>query len=247
MPTPFSHLAAAQQLLCDPQIDAPFRALLTAHQGAFLLGNIAADARVGAGVPREKTHFYSYERGITESPWRLMLQENPMLWESSPAQRAFVGGYVAHLAMDEVWSLQMVGPHFVRREWGDRQLRYLMLHIILIYMDERDLKLLESWQPDQLIQAQPQRWLAFIPDEDLRIWQQLIYDQIKVDGQSRTLEIFGERITKTPAELRAILDSAHEMQTCLWDHVSLKLLGEVESAMYAFARSSLVEYLTRSA
>lgn len=217
-----------------------------AHRGAFLLGNVAADARVGAGVPREKTHFYSYEQGISESPWRLMLAQNPTLWGTiSPAQQAFISGYVAHLAMDEVWSLQMVGPHFVRREWGSRGLRYLMLHIILIYMDERDLKRIEDWQAEQLAQATPEQWLPFIPDDDLRTWQHLIYDQIKPHGQSRTLEIFGERITKTPAELRAILESSDEMQTCLWDHVPLGVLADVESDMYAFARSSLSEYLSR--
>jgi hypothetical protein len=248
MPTPFSHLAVAQRLLRDEAVSRSHRRLLQEETGAFLLGSVAADARVGAGVPRENTHFYSYAQDIVVSPWRVMLQQHPALWKPhSPAHRAFVAGYVGHLAMDEIWSIEMVSPHFVEREWGGRGFRFLMLHIILIYMDERDLALLEPWQPESLKTAAPFNWLTFISDHDLRAWQALIYDQIKPDGKSRTLEIFGDRILKSPAELRAILDSDVKMQSGLWDNIPKTVLTEVEAHMYDYARASLSEYFDASA
>jgi hypothetical protein len=244
MPTPFSHLAVAQRLLEDDQIPASYRNLLHQEQGAFLLGNVAADARIGASLPREKTHFYAYERGIIETPWRVMLRENPSL--AAPlddAQRVFVAGYVAHLCMDEVWSKEMVGPHFVKRDWGDRAFRFYMLHIILIYMDERDFAQIEDWQADSLCSAHPQDWLPFMSDHDLRTWQDLIYEQIKPGGRSETLEIFGERISKTPAEMRDFLDSQVQMFDGLWAHISPGLLADIEAQMYEHARQQMCLYL----
>jgi hypothetical protein len=245
MPTPFSHLAVAQRLLRDNAVPQAHRDLLQQEVGAFLLGNVAADARVGAGVPRENTHFYVYAQDMIDSPWRVMLKRHPDLWKpTTHAHRAFVAGYVAHLAMDEVWSREMVGPHFVEREWGSRGKRFLMLHIILIYMDERDLPLLEHWQSEQLETVKPAHWLGFISDADLRAWQFLIYEQIKPGGESLTLQIFGDRIPKEPPELRAILDSESQMQSGLWDHISKSILAQVEAKMYDYARDSLCEYLT---
>lgn len=252
MPTPFTHLEIAQRLLHDAAIPQAIRRLLHAETGAFLLGNVAADARVGSGAPRDHTHFYMYGQDIVEHPWRVMMRANPSLMQPhNPAHRAFIAGYVAHLTVDETWSVQMVAPHFVGREWGDRVLRFYMLHIILIYMDERDLALIENWQAEALCSAQPESWLPFASDDDLRAWQNLIYQQIKADGASLTLEILGERISKTPGEMRAFLDSRQQMQSHLWDHIPMTILAQVEAAMYAAARDQLITYFeeteTRSA
>ncbi len=248
MPTPFTHLEVAQRLLKDESIPQNIRALLNAERGAFLLGSIAADARVGSGAPRSITHFYDYRDGISEHPWRLMIQQNPeLLHPHDDAHRAFIAGYVAHLTVDEIWSLEMVGPHFVQREWGERETRFYMLHIILIHMDERDLTLLEAWQPESLIRAKPHNWLRFASDDDLRQWQTLIYDQIKPGGISRTLEIFGGRIGKKPAEIRAFLDDTFLMQSTLWDHITKDILNTVERHTYAHAREELIMYMQESA
>ncbi len=249
MPTPFTHLIFAQRLL-RPQTGAVYTPSDTAssvlwdERSAFLLGSVAADARVGAMLPREKTHFYSYGQEMPESPWRVMLRQYPALWTPhSPAQRAFIAGYVGHLAMDELWSRQMVGPYFIAREWGPRGLRYLMLHIILIHMDERDYPYIEPWQADALKRAHPDEWLPFISDADLGEWQHLIYDQIRPGGPSQTLEIFGERIAKTPTELRAILDDPQVMERDLWRHIPQTVLADVEAEMYRYACASIDEYL----
>lgn len=248
MPTPFTHLMFAQKLLRDPQVLTPTRALLSTEKGAFLLGSIAADARVGAGAPRETTHFYAYGQDITEHPWRVMLAKNPALNRPhSAAHRAFVAGYVAHLAMDEYWSLNMVHPHFVLRDWGTRYTRFLMLHVILIYMDQRDLLSLEPWQSQALSTADPRHWLTFISDDDLRAWRELIHDQIRPGGVSQTFEIFAPRIGITTEELRAAMDTDAKLEEGLWRHIPKATLAQVEDGMYAFARQQLADYLAESA
>lgn len=244
MPTPFTHLEIAQRLLDDAAISAPVQAELMRERGAYLLGSVAADARVGSGMPREHTHFYHYSRPITEHPWRVMVDQHPrLLAPRTPAERAFVAGYVAHLSVDEIWSLRMVGPQFAAREWANRPFRFYMLHMILIYMDERDYARLCDWQPDALAAARPDDWLPFIGDNDLSAWQHLIYEQIKPDGSSRTFEIFGERIGKEPDEMRDFLHDEAAMQSGLWDHVTPETLAQVEFEAYRHARAQMVHYL----
>lgn len=244
MPTPFSHLAVAQRLLKDEQIPQSDRDLFRANLGAFLLGNIAADARVGASIPRERTHFYAYGQAMVDHPYKVMLKEHPYLLQPANAhQQAFAAGYIAHLSMDEIWSQQMVGPYFFARDWGSRGFRFLMLHIILIYMDERDERCLEAWQAEGLISAHPTQWVQFLADDDLRDWRDTIYNQIKPGGQSKTLEIFGQRIMKTPDDLRAVLDSEELMQSGLWNNVPRQVLADIEDAMYRWSRQTLSDYM----
>ena len=246
MPTPFTHLEIAQRLLKDGHIPPHQRDFLLVHSDAFLLGNIAADARVGAGMPREFTHFYQYGQHITQHPWRVMIERNPdLLTPHSPSQQAFVAGYVAHLSVDEHWSKNMVAPHFMGKSWGRRtpQFKFYMLHIILIVMDERDLSLLESWQYDSLASAKPDKWVGFIADKDLCHWQGLIAKQIHPQGKSETLDILGKRVSKTPEEMRALLDSETRMYDSLWQYIPKTVLADVEKGMYDHARDQMMIYL----
>lgn len=247
MPTPFTHLEIAQRLLADETIPHPVRCALRDECPAFLLGSIAADARTEGGLRREDTHFYHYEQGISDHPWRVMFQQHPTLQPPhSAAQRAFLAGYVAHLSVDEIWSLNMLGPHFAGREWAPRPTRFLMLHILLIHMDERDLHSLLPWQCSTLAQAAPDEWLPFMSDAILRDWRDFIGQQIAAEGASQTLAVFGSRINRTPEELRAILDSPEQMQHDLWQHITPELLTQVEAQMYNHACEQLRRYWEES-
>jgi hypothetical protein len=247
MPTPFTHLEIAQRLLADDAIPQSIRSALHDERPAFLLGSIAADARTESGLRREDTHFYHYERGIHDHPWRVMFQQHPSLQPpNSAAQRAFLAGYVAHLSVDEIWSLNMLGPHFAGREWAPRPKRFLMLHILLIHMDERDLHSLLPWQYPTLVQAAPHDWLPFMNDAILCDWRDFIGQQIESEGASQTLAVFGSRINRTPAELRAILESPQQMQSDLWQHITPSLLAEIEAQMYAHTREQLSQYWEES-
>ncbi len=247
MPTPFTHLETAQRLLVDEQVPAATRAILAQHKPAFLLGNIAADARNNGNLTREATHFYSYDKRMHKHPWRVMLDQNPSLAHpTNEDQRAFVAGYVAHLSIDEIWSLHMLGPQFAETDWAPQNTRFLMLHVLLIHMDERDYGRLEAWQPPTLAQAMPDHWLPFMSDDILNGWRDFIDEQITPGGTSQTLEVFGKRINKRPEELRAILDFPAQMQSGLWDHVKPDLFATVETDMYTHARKQMNCYWAES-
>jgi hypothetical protein len=243
VPTPFTHLAVAQRLLRDQQVPSAIRSHIERELPAYLLGNIAADARVSGGITREATHFFSYDRAIERHPWRVMLADHPSLQSvTDAAQQAFLAGYVAHLSMDETWSLSMVRPHFVGANWGTRQQRFLMLHIILIFMDERDYGVLEGWQRSCLCAAAPRQWIPFLSDDALADWRDFIGTQIPPGGTSLTLQVLGERISLTPQHLRGILDDTSTMDRELWSHIPQDLLAQVEQQMYAHARTQMCAF-----
>ncbi|MBI1258670.1 MAG: hypothetical protein GC204_14475 [Chloroflexi bacterium] len=247
MPTPFTHLHYAQRLLTDPAVPVEQRALLNDQRGAYLLGSVSADAQALAGLKRDDTHFYSFEVPMEDHPWRVMVTRYPeLLAVRDPARRAFVAGYVMHLSMDEIWSLQMTGPEFAEREWATRLQRFLMLHILLITLDERDLKLLDPRLNEALCDAHPRNWLPFLSDHVLSEWDSLIYKQIVPGGESETLAVYGARLQKTPEELRAILDSPERMQNELWANVTHELTAQVEANMAEHARTQMITYLSET-
>ena len=247
MPTPFTHLRIAQDLLEDERLALLYRRLLEDQRPAFQLGGIVADARVASGLSREATHFYAYGCPISERSWRRMLRQHPSLTAArDDAQLAFLAGYVAHLAADEAWALKMVRPQFWQRDWPgvERRDKFFALHLILTVMDERDETRLEPWQAQSLACSEPNAWLPFMPDEVLRGWRDLVARQIAPDGESETLAIFGRRLKRKPADIRATLDDPALMDHYLWRHVPQASLAVVERQVYAFARDQLAVYLT---
>lgn len=247
MPTPFTHLRIAQELLADERLAPLYRGLLARQLPAFQLGMIVADARVASGLGREVTHFYAYGCPIRERPWRLMLRQHPELTAPrDEAHLAFLAGYVAHLAADEAWALKMVRPQFWERDWlnVERRDKFFALHLILTVMDERDEAKLAPWQAESLRRGEPEAWLPFLSDAVLRGWRDLVARQIAPGGESETLAIFGRRLKREPAELRAALDEPALLRHYLWRHVPQSSLAVVERQTYAFTRDQLAVYLT---
>ena len=246
MPTPFTHLEITQRLLQDTEIPLAFRDLLSVQRSAFQLGSVVADARVANGVGREVTHFYDYRIPMPDHPWRVMFADYPILnTPKDDSHLAFLAGYVAHLLTDEVWTLKMVKPKFFDPEWEgvDPFDKFVTLHLLLIYMDERDEVKLESWQADELSQSRPNHWLPFIPDSVLCSWRDLIADQIKPEGDSQTLNIFGKRLKLETSYFRGQLDNPDVMLDRLWRQVPQSLLEIVETQVYKFTRDQLIRYL----
>ena len=245
MPTPFSHMRAAINLLDDSDLPANIRDALIAEYPAYVLGSVAPDARVDAPDPRAATHFYAYQRPIERHPWLIMLDEYPQLTPpKSDAHRAFLAGYVAHLAMDEAWTLYMLEPHFAGGDWGGNiKYRFFVLHLLLTDMDIRDLAALPDSIHTALQQAEPDDWLPFIPQAILTDWRELIYEQIKPDGASQTMAIFGKRISRSADEINRLVHDEAWMQRELWQHVPREALADIEAQMARHAHHALVRYM----
>lgn len=242
MPTPFTHLNISIRLMHDNALNPQERALLRAQEADYLLGSVIVDARP-AGSTRETTHFYDYGKTLPDHPWRVMFRQFPTIFPpQDDAHHAFLAGYVAHLAADIYWTRQMLRPYFANGEWGkDRYDRFYWLHLLLIYMDERDEAAISDAIPPLLRRSEPHGWLPFMPDAVIRDWRDFIAQQLEND--SETLSIFGGRIGTDPDELRTLLDDPQTMQRNLWDHIPLTLLAEIEQALYEYARQQLLIYL----
>lgn len=99
--------------------EAAFRRLglpqLEEHLGAFILGATAPDRRILTGQPRQETHYFRLTqdgegdgvRGLFLACPELRKQEG-LSWRD----RAFVAGYLSHLAADEAWIVRVYRPYF---------------------------------------------------------------------------------------------------------------------------------------
>ncbi|MFN8378873.1 MAG: zinc dependent phospholipase C family protein [Anaerolineae bacterium] len=244
MPTPFTHLASAQRLLDAAGLPAPERAFLRNHLPAFLLGSIAADGHSEAGLRREDTHFYTYDRPIAVALPEVLLTRYPALvTPDSLDQCAFVAGYIGHLALDEVWTESVTRPHFIEPAWGNSSERFLMLNVLLIGMDERDRRSLESEQMAFLACAEPFNWLPFLPDSALIAWRNVITCQLEPGAPSSTLPIISTRTGLTVSDLRVLVDSEDVREQRLWAHVPRSVVDETEILMQTYAREQVTDYL----
>lgn len=237
------HMAVAHRLREDEHVTGAAREQIGAHWGAFLLGNIAADARVSSGLQRRDTHFFDYQPVLKPSPHTVMLAAHPELRVSavnSPAQAVFVAGYCAHLAMDEVWCTDVLYPLF--DDWGSPRQRFEMLHMLLGALDERDYLALPRSDFDPLFRSQPDNWLPFMSDADLVGWRNVIAEQIAPGASSRTFEIFSARIQRTASDLADFIHDAEQMQRGLWANVPRQAIEQIEAKMYTHARHVMVDY-----
>lgn len=242
MPTPFMHIALADRLIADPELPSSAYDTLRQAWGAFLLGSIAPDARISSGLARSATHFFEYTKPLDLPPACKLLSAFPMLRCSAltdSAQRAFVAGYAAHLAMDAVWFTEML-PHF-SGDWAPPAQRVILLHMLLGYLDAQDRLRLAADDYLALKRATPKAWLPFISDADLTAWRDLIADQLAPNAPSRTLEILGDRIRMTAAQMQAFLANEAEMRL-LWQNIPPNLIEAVNAAMYASVRETVRAY-----
>jgi hypothetical protein len=252
MPTPFTHLNAAQRFLADTSVPQSLRVFLETYLGAFLMGNFSPDAHhVTQGqLKREDTHFFEYREKVDPPAIQALLKTYPTLNASlthTPEQAAFVAGYIAHLIVDQIWCEAMLFPHFYVARWRDLEHSKIALHCIITSMDMRDYEKLNGHHYRALKSAHPQNWLPFLSDIALQTWSDMVTEQFNPNGgKSKTLEILGKRIKMTAEEFQALMVSEERLQTELWDYIPKTVLAHTEEAMYQAMRASIMTYLEGS-
>jgi hypothetical protein len=122
----------------------------------------------------------------------------------------------------------------------------LALHILLSYLDERDLQQLPTSEHAHLVSAEPQHWLPFMPDEALRGWRDIVAAQLPPAGASRTLEILGKRISMSVEDMTQFLSSKARMDEIIWANVPAERVAATEEAMYVAVRRTVLAYLDGS-
>ncbi len=217
MPTPVNHLLMAREVMEEGDLIAPARGLLRAQYGAFLLGHTAPDVQTVSGQRREETHFYTLPPSATTPGAQVLLETYPVLARAEflqPAHAAFIAGYMAHLLADELWWWEVFhpffGPHAGWDSWEER----LFLHNVLrTWLDEQDQTRLNGQEVIILATVEPQGWLPFTRDEDLRAWRDDLVEQLQPGHRIRTAEVFAKRMG-VPAE--AVEAAAHSPERMAW-------------------------------
>jgi hypothetical protein len=246
MPTPFNHLRIAHDLM--PLLSAAWRARLEANWPAFLLGNIAPDVQTVSGQPREATHFFTVPLHASPPAAEALLHSFPGLAQPRrlpPAQCAFLAGYLAHLEFDVAWVREIFEPVFgPAPSWGTFPERLYLHNALRAYWDASDLPALPAGTGEQLAAAQPANWLPFVQDVDLARWRDQVAQQLHVDGQATTIEVFAQRMGVEPAAFRRLVESPEAMAEHVFARVSLAQVAAFRADTLTHTAAQLEEYWT---
>lgn len=228
MPTPFTHLLAAPALLDMADLPPAARSVLAAEWPAFLLGNIAPDVQTLSGQTREATHFFPVPLKGAPPAHRVMFGRYPELTRPQQlptAQAAFLAGYLAHLAFDQLWITEIFAPVFgPEQTWATFRERLYLHNALRAFMDAADVAQLAAPTGPALHTARPERWLPFVRDDDLARWRDRVADQLRPGALSHTVTVFAERMNADPQALAALVNSPTDMDQRVFVHVSREQL-----------------------
>ncbi len=245
MPTPFTHLRFAYDLLSGAGLPAALLNVLPTEKPAFLLGNIAPDAQTVSRQSREATHFFYVPPRDKVPAHKHLFAKHPKLarpGELPAPQAAFLSGYLAHLALDELWVDEIFEPFFgSRARWSLLPERLYLHNALRSYLDDRDRRQLPASAAASLRAAKPQSWLPFIGDESLLHWRDLIAEQLAPGNAALTVEVFAQRMGADPGRFAALLASPQDMQRRVFSRLPP---GKVEA--YYAAGMERCEQLLRS-
>ena len=120
------------------------------------LGDVLLQVLMNAAIGEQEGTFTLAE--VLETVEAKMLRRHPQLLRPrDEAQRIFLAGYVAHLAMDEIWTQQIMWPLMEGVEdAGERRRRALVITLLMTRCDERDYRALDASVPNY---RAPGHWL----------------------------------------------------------------------------------------
>ena len=209
MPNLPMHIYLADQV--SQQLDLGY---VHDHIGSCLLGATAPDIRAMAKWDRQRTHFAPLSVGQVGTGTKEMFAKYPRLADyksQSPETRAFILGYVCHLAADELWITTMFRPHFEEGSQGianqlegqiwDRALQLDMDRSVI----EQDFFELE---PDLLINGSENTVLIeFLEDELLSEWRDWVLRFLGWDFSWDRLKRALNRMHRDDEGVQMVVDS----------------------------------------
>ena len=246
MPTPIQHLAIADQLLRDNTLPGSIRDRLIDQRGAFLFGNTAPDVQTVSGQPREATHFFDIPLRSTQPAHLKLFELHPGLAHArslSPAQAAFIAGYICHLLLDVLWVRDIYQPGFgPDAKWATMHERLVYHNILRAWCDRNDQRKLNGDTGSSLAVLYPHHWLPFTADRFLIQWRNVLVDQFRPGASIRTIEVFAARNNVSPEEFQRVLDSPLEMDAYIFAHSSQKDIKTFYQRGYDQMAELMVDY-----
>jgi len=244
MPTPFYHLSLALDLRLEPA----FPALLRAEWSAFCLGNIAPDAQTITGQPRAATHFFDVPMPDLTPAWHVMFAQYPALAQANslpPAQAAFVAGYLCHLALDQLWIVDIFDPIFGEyANWANFRERLFLHNVLRIHLDQLDVPKLLNEMGSTLKGAQPHGWLPFLTDPALCQWRDFVADQLVKGALSQTVEVFAARMRVPRTDFESLLQSPADMDARIFSRLSQAALADYRAQGLARCLAVAAAYIS---
>lgn len=213
MPTPFQHIAYAKTVLEDPLLPQEIREALVGAESAYLQGVTAVDVQAITGQKRFATHFYRLSEPNVGRAAEMLLRAYPELRDPavlSPEHRAFLSGYLVHLAWDELWAWEVFIPFYTEsRVWRDRLSRSVHHNALRVLLDRQALAVLVTYGDvaQVFVQAQPRDWLPFVPDAALAQWRDWIAAQLRYPEQVQTVNVFAERMGVSAEHLERVVEA----------------------------------------
>ncbi len=217
MPPLTTHLVVAEQVFPHLEQFGP------SEYGAFLTGNLVVDVNSFTSVSRRTTHFVGRidedgDAAFTKSCAKFFAQRERLLqrpWNRlMPKERAFVTGYLCHLAADEPW--KALGAR-LQQSLGLNSLQDLPVPpaVVLTAFSVLSHALFADFAA--VIAALS---TAFLPDvfthvahaDFLRMWDIVRLPLLKGDSPESFFEMLA-RSGKDAAELQRV----REQHTCHWD------------------------------
>lgn len=245
MPTPFMHLALAEEILHKGDLSSAARGLLHGQRGPFLLGNTAPDVQTVSGQARIESHFYTLPRDTDRPAHETLFAAHPALAEPSelpPAQAAFIAGYIAHLLLDELW-LDDIFLRYFGEDWASRQRRAFLHNVLRSWADRQDRRQLNGKVAAALREAQPQRWLPFADDADLCAWRDWLIQQLTPGQTAQTTEVFAKRMGVSTTDMEALLSSPEEMEAHVFQRIPAAALQSFHDTGYTKSVALINWYL----
>ncbi len=183
--------------------------------GCFLLGSTAPDVRIITGRPREETHFFDVKSDHGASGIPRLLESYPHLSRLAGPPRAFVSGYLTHLAVDELWIEDVYRPYFgTGSELGGNLEANLMDRLLQFHIDRAERLHRDRFRAfyEYVFTAEPGDGLGFIDVPTLHRWREVVANILKQEPTweaFRTLadRRFGSDENAEPEQVRAFFES----------------------------------------
>jgi hypothetical protein len=249
MPNAETHLAAACDLLAEPDITQAYAWLNgDGSRAAFLMGAISPDARAISGQAREATHFFTIPPADERPAPAVMCSDWPVIavaTQLSAPGAAFIAGYMTHLIMDQAWVTRVVMPglYIAGMEWGLHHPNWRLYCILMTYLEYRAAARLPVDATQQLASAQPDGWLPFVTDHYLTEWAGRVTKLIAGGGPRRVSSSLSQSCGLDPAQMEAIVLSEAAMAREAYPSVSREQLLAFEAETARLCSDQIMTYL----
>ena len=247
MPPKAWHVVTAKDALARLQ-----DRLLQEHLGCYLLGSTSPDIRVITGRPRAETHFYDVNADNVESGIPKLLETHPHLVQLQGRPKAFLSGYITHLATDELWIEQVYRPYFGRDSVLNSTLEAnIMDRVLQFYMDRKERVERAQFKAfyDYIFQADPGDEVQFIDLPTLHRWREVVGNILNQDPtwegfRSFSVRRFLGRSEVNDEQVRALFESLPEVLERTLKHVSPERVAAFREDAIQRSASAVRRYLS---